>query len=79
MSSADKSSTSKVQHVFEGRPSFYCSNCSAVIASISPFPFPSLPFPFPLHLKAYIVMVTGIQALKDELISKSFSGRDGRG
>ncbi|KAH8979128.1 yippee-domain-containing protein [Lactarius akahatsu] len=36
-------------HVFEGHPSFCCSNCSAVIA------------------------------LKDELISKSFSGRDGRG
>ncbi|KAI0272012.1 yippee zinc-binding/DNA-binding /Mis18, centromere assembly-domain-containing protein [Russula aff. rugulosa BPL654] len=49
MPSADKSSTSKVLHVFEGHPSFYCSNCSAVIA------------------------------LKDELISKSFSGRDGRG
>jgi len=49
MTSTDKSSTSKVLHVFEGHPSFYCSNCSAVIA------------------------------LKDELISKSFSGRDGRG
>lgn len=35
MPSADKSSTSKVLHVFEGHPSFYCSNCSAVIASIS--------------------------------------------
>lgn len=35
MSSIDKSSTSKVLHVFEGHPSFYCSNCSAVIASIS--------------------------------------------
>ncbi|KAI9459100.1 yippee zinc-binding/DNA-binding /Mis18, centromere assembly-domain-containing protein [Russula earlei] len=48
MSSA-KSSPSKVLRAFEGRPSFQCSNCSAVIA------------------------------LKDELISKSFSGRDGRG
>ena len=35
MPSSDKSSTSKVLHVFEGLPSFYCSNCSAVIASIS--------------------------------------------
>ena len=35
MPSSDKSSTSKVLHVFEGHPSFYCSNCSAVIASIS--------------------------------------------
>ncbi|KAF8274577.1 yippee zinc-binding/DNA-binding /Mis18, centromere assembly-domain-containing protein [Lactarius quietus] len=49
MSSVEKQSTSKVAHVFEGHPSFCCSNCSAVIA------------------------------LKDELISKSFSGRDGRG
>jgi len=49
MPSADKSSTPKVLHVFEGHAKFCCSNCSAVIA------------------------------LKDELISKSFSGRDGRG
>ncbi|KAI9463675.1 yippee zinc-binding/DNA-binding /Mis18, centromere assembly-domain-containing protein [Lactarius psammicola] len=49
MSSTEKHSPSKVAHVFEGHPSFSCSNCSAVIA------------------------------LKDELISKSFSGRDGRG
>ena len=40
MPSADKSSTSKVLHVFEGHPSFYCSNCSAVIASISHFTSP---------------------------------------
>jgi hypothetical protein len=40
MPSSEKSSTSKVLHVFEGHPSFYCSNCSAVIASISHFTSP---------------------------------------
>ncbi|KAI0268731.1 yippee zinc-binding/DNA-binding /Mis18, centromere assembly-domain-containing protein [Gloeopeniophorella convolvens] len=49
MTASDQSSPSKTVQVFEGRPVFYCSNCSAVIS------------------------------LQDELISKAFSGRDGRG
>ena len=34
MSSAEKQSPSKVAHVYEGHPSFCCSNCSAVIVRI---------------------------------------------
>ncbi|KAI0305622.1 hypothetical protein B0F90DRAFT_1699521 [Multifurca ochricompacta] len=35
------SSASRVVHVFEGHPSFYCSNCSAVIASVFHISLPS--------------------------------------
>ncbi|KAI0063544.1 yippee-domain-containing protein [Artomyces pyxidatus] len=49
MASVDSNAQSRVVHMYDGRPTFSCANCSAVIA------------------------------LQDELISKSFSGRDGRG
>ncbi|KAI0049862.1 yippee-like protein [Auriscalpium vulgare] len=49
MSHADSASPTRVVLMYAGRPTFSCSNCTAVFA------------------------------LQDELISKSFSGRDGRG
>lgn len=69
MSSPDSDTRTQVESLFNDRPTFSCSKCSAVLVGqciISPS----------IALTAQYV---AIQALQDELISKSFSGRDGRG
>lgn len=55
--------------VFENQPKFICSKCSAVVVGLLKASVSSNPD----------INLIVLQALQDELISKSFSGRDGRG
>ncbi|KAL1759466.1 hypothetical protein FB107DRAFT_287687 [Schizophyllum commune] len=52
-----RTTTTESVLVYEGKPVYSCSNCSAVI--LNPH--------------------NGPQTLQDELVSKTFSGREGRG
>ncbi|KAI6021527.1 yippee-domain-containing protein [Pisolithus microcarpus] len=54
----------QVVSTFRDHPRFICATCSAVLVRLSRQPSSAN---------------AAIQALQDELISKSFSGRDGRG
>lgn len=58
-----------VVQAYDGHANYSCSKCSAVIVSLS----------FPLSTRDCKIHADSWQALQDELISKSFSGRDGRG
>lgn len=58
-----------VVQAYDGRPSYSCSKCSAVIVGISVL----------IASLLSVLNCVGCQSLQDELISKSFSGRDGRG
>ncbi|KNZ80249.1 Protein yippee-like 1 [Termitomyces sp. J132] len=57
-----------VAQIFAAQPSFSCANCAAAIVGR-----------LESELFADRTDQTSVQALQDELISKSFSGRDGRG
>jgi hypothetical protein len=52
--------------VYDDQPIYICSKCSAVIVRIYSQPL-------------YLILLISLQALQDEVISKAFSGRDGRG
>lgn len=53
--------------VYDGHPTYICSKCSVVIVSST------------YQKVSLIVGWDVVQALQDEMISKAFSGRDGRG
>ncbi|KAL1735508.1 hypothetical protein EV714DRAFT_280109 [Schizophyllum commune] len=57
--------------VYEGKPVYSCSNCSAVIVSLLT--------PFVQRTDIGLNPRNALQTLQDELVSKTFSGREGRG
>ncbi|KAL1705300.1 hypothetical protein EV121DRAFT_203922 [Schizophyllum commune] len=59
--------------VYEGKPVYSCSNCSAVIVSTG------LSAPYFLRADVGLNPRNASQTLQDELVSKTFSGREGRG
>ena len=61
--------------IYNDRPHFACARCSAIIVSTS-LPLSRI---HTAHLPITHRSLKHTQSLQDELISKSFSGREGRG
>lgn len=65
--------------IWEDKPHFACAQCSAVVVSNLSFVSPCVCFTSSIMGETNDLPHLALQALQDELISKSFSGREGRG